>query len=75
MDDVKSFLASKTIWGAGIAILPQALSIFGIEVSAEDAQGIASHVDAIITSVGGLIAIYGRVMASKSIKTKAWQKN
>ena len=27
MDEVKSFLASKTIWGAVIAILPQLLAL------------------------------------------------
>ncbi|MAU47537.1 MAG: hypothetical protein CMP09_22540 [Yangia sp.] len=71
MNNVKSFLASKTIWGAGIAILPQALSLLGYDISAEDARGIASHADAIVTSVGGLLAIYGRVTATRVIKKNA----
>ena len=68
MNDVKSFVASKTIWGAGIAILPQLLSLFGLEISAADAEGIVSHVDAVVTAVGGLLAIYGRVTAKKAIR-------
>jgi uncharacterized protein (DUF697 family) len=68
MNDVKSFIASKTVWGAGIAILPQVLSLFGIEISPADAQGIASHVDGVVTAVGALLAIYGRVTAKKAIR-------
>ena len=67
----KHFLASKGVWGGIIAVLPPALSIVGVDLSPEEAQGIAGHVDAIISAVGGLLAIYGRVTASKALKAKA----
>ena len=68
MDEVKSFLASKTIWGAVIAILPQLLALFGLQISAADAQGIAGHADTIVSAVGGLLAIYGRVTAKTALR-------
>ncbi|KAB2540802.1 hypothetical protein AL035_15605 [Salipiger aestuarii] len=67
MYGTKSPLASVTIWGSIIAIAPQVLSLVGIEMSQEQATGIAAHADAIITAVGGLIAIYGRVRAKSTI--------
>ncbi|WP_281289592.1 hypothetical protein [Puniceibacterium confluentis] len=36
-NQVKSFLASRTIWGAVIAVAPQVLSLLGVTVTAGDA--------------------------------------
>ena len=68
MFEQKNVFASKTIWGGVIALLPPALSLMGFDLSPSDVQGIAGHVDAIVSGVGGLIAIYGRVTAKKTIK-------
>ena len=68
MNEVKSVFASKTVWGGVVAILPPALSLVGVDLSPQDAQGIVEHVDTIISGIGGLLAIYGRVTATKAIK-------
>ncbi|SFC10614.1 hypothetical protein [Salipiger profundus] len=66
--ETKSIFASKSIWGGIIAILPPAMSLVGIDLSPQDAQGIVGHVDAIVSAVGGLVAIYGRVTARKALR-------
>ncbi|MBT3139987.1 hypothetical protein KL867_02895 [Ruegeria litorea] len=67
MNDVKSFLASKTIWGAVIAVAPTVLGMLGLNVTGADAAEAAQHVNAIITAAGGLLVVYGRVKATKAI--------
>lgn len=62
-DETKSFLTSKTIWGAVVAIAGAALSAFNLDVT-----GLNGIDGDIITVVGGVIAIWGRVTAVKKIK-------
>ncbi|WP_128549227.1 hypothetical protein [Salipiger profundus] len=50
----------------GWAMMDEALAWLSCVVAA--AQGIAGHADAIVSAVGGLLAIYGRVTATKVIK-------
>ena len=50
----------------GWAMMDEALARLRCVVA--DAQGIAGHADAIVSAVGGLLAIYGRVTATKVIK-------
>lgn len=56
----KSFLASKTIWGIVLAIAPQL-----IELGASGVLG--PKVQAAISGLGALLAIYGRATANKPI--------
>lgn len=63
----KSFLKSKTIWGAVIAVAPAVASMIGLSLSSADASEAVTHLDSIVTAVGGLIVIYGRVTATKAI--------
>lgn len=67
MDEVKSLLSSRTFWGAAIAVAAGVAGVLGYTVTAEDAQSLPELVTSIASSVGGLIAIFGRVMASKKI--------
>ncbi|MBT3140351.1 hypothetical protein DS909_17695 [Phaeobacter gallaeciensis] len=67
MNEVKSFLASKTIWGAVIAVAPTALGFLGLNVTGADAAEAAQHVNAIITAAVGLLVVYGRVKATKAM--------
>ncbi len=67
MKDMKSFLASKTIWGVAIAVAPTVAGLFGMTVTGADASEVAGHVDGIVTAAGGLLAVYGRVTATKGI--------
>ena len=63
MENTKSPVASLTIWGAFIAAIPAIFALLGFDLSPEDAAGIQGNADAIVTSAGSLIAIYGRVKA------------
>jgi CDP-diglyceride synthetase len=67
MSDVKSLFASKTVWGAVIAILAGALSLFGYQLDAGDQAELINIASGIAATAGGLIAIFGRIVASKRI--------
>lgn len=58
MNDVKGILQSKTIWGAGLAVLATLAQLAGYDLG--DTNGLAEQVVAV---VGGIIAIYGRITA------------
>ena len=62
MNDIKGILQSKTVWGAGLAVLATLAQIAGYDLG--DTNGLAEQVVAII---GGLIAIYGRITAVAKI--------
>ena len=65
--DVKSLMSSKTAWGAIIAILAGVAGIFGYSIASPDQVEIVNIASSIASSLGGLIAIYGRVKATKKI--------
>lgn len=68
MYGVKSFFASKTIWGGLVVLLATAANFAGYTIpDADQAQliEIASNVAALI---GALVAIWGRVRATKKIE-------
>ena len=67
MSDVKTLFASKTFWGACVAVLAGALSLFGYQLAAEDQAELVNAVSGIGAAAGGLVAIYGRIVASKRI--------
>ena len=67
MDGVKSLFASKTFWGGLIAVVAGILGFFGYQLGSEDQAAIIEAGSAIAAAVGGVIAIWGRVKASKKI--------
>jgi hypothetical protein len=67
MEETKSLLASKTVWGGIIVVLSVVASMVGYTISAEDQVALTSFVGEAITLVGGLLAIWGRVTATKKI--------
>lgn len=62
MDDVKSFILSKTIWGVVITALGSFMHSKGL-----DASGLTGMDGEIVTVLGAVLAIYGRVKAVKKI--------
>ena len=62
MDGVKSFLASKTIWGAILVMVSTGLRLTGIDIGDS-----GPWVENITTLVGAALAVYGRVKAVKKI--------
>ena len=64
----KAWWESKTVWGGVIALLGGVAAGFGYVVSPEDQEIISTGIVGIASAVGGLLAVYGRVKASKAIK-------
>jgi hypothetical protein len=62
MEDTKSIFLSRTFWGVVLAVLMPLLRKFGLEFDDRATQDL---VEAITVAVGGLLAIYGRVKASR----------
>ena len=68
MGDWKNWYHSKTIWGALIAIGASVLHAAGIDIEAGDQSQIVDSVVNIAGTIGGLVAIYGRITASTAIR-------
>lgn len=67
MYDVKSIFASKTVWGGIIALAASAGGIWGYSVSAADQAQLVELIAGVGSAIGGAIAIYGRIVATKKI--------
>ena len=65
--DKKKWYQSKTIWGAAITIASLVLTQLGYTVSAEDQASVIDYIVNTAGYVGGVVAIYGRIKASKQI--------
>ena len=57
MTDAKSLLASKTIWGALIALLAGALSLLGYQLAPADQAELVNLASGLGAAVGGAVAI------------------
>ncbi|MBO0346024.1 hypothetical protein J0X15_12390 [Roseibium sp. CAU 1637] len=74
MNDVKSAVRSKSIWGGLIAGLAIIAGFFGIDLTAADQAELGGLVeeafaawDRIVALAGVALAIYGRVVAKSKI--------
>jgi hypothetical protein len=67
MNDYKSLLASKTVWGGFLALFAGFAGIFGYSISPADQVQAVDAVASVASSIGGIVAIYGRVKATKVI--------
>lgn len=74
MNSTKSLIKSKTFWGAVIAIAASLAGVFGFEISPADQQDLLSLYDQALSAwdsiavvAGGLLAIYGRITATRRI--------
>lgn len=63
MSEFKSFLQSRTIWGAILAMVGAGLSGAGFDTGS--LNGLDGE---IVTIVGGALAAYGRVKAVKKLR-------
>jgi hypothetical protein len=68
MEDDKQWYMSKTVWGALLALGASVLQFTGIQVGAVDQSTIADSAVSIAGAVGSLIAVYGRVTATSTIR-------
>lgn len=66
--DTKSMLSSRAVWGGIIAVLAGIANIFGYALAPADQAVLVDTVTGVVGSVGGLIAVYGRVTATRQIR-------
>jgi hypothetical protein len=67
MEEFKSLIQSKTFWGAVVALVGSGLTLGKYTLSPADAAQAVDLISGVVGAVGGLVAIYGRVVASKKI--------
>ena len=67
MEGWKSIFASRTFWGAIIALAGGLGGLFGYQFAPEDQANLIETVSGIATLIGGVVAIWGRVKATKAI--------
>jgi endonuclease YncB( thermonuclease family) len=69
--ETKPWYASKGVWGGLVAVISQILSFMGYTFGIEDQERIADDIYTLVTTIGGSIAIFGRVVADKPISLSA----
>ncbi|MGJ7037619.1 hypothetical protein [Shinella sp. BE166] len=67
-DDLKAWYQSRTVWGALIAIIASLANAAGLEVTAGDEGELADLVVSAVGTIGGLIALYGRISARRRVR-------
>ena len=65
---MKKWYASKTLFGAALASAAGIAGLLGYTVSPDEVANIEGALVSIVSIVGGLIAAYGRIKATKEIK-------
>ena len=68
MNEFKALTESKTFWGAVVALAGSALTLGRYTLTPADAVQAVDLLSGMAGAVGGLIAIYGRVVATKKIR-------
>jgi len=67
MEENKLWYQSKTVWGGLIAVGAAVAGSFGIDIDAGTQGEIVDYIVVGIGAIGGLVAVWGRVKASKKI--------
>jgi hypothetical protein len=67
MLEMKPWYQSKTVWGALIAIAAPLLGRAGLELGGAEQAEIADALTTLAGTVGGLLALYGRLTATKGV--------
>ncbi len=67
MNGFKPLIESRTFWGAVMSLAGSGLAAGHYTLTPADAASAVDIIVSIISGIGGLIAIYGRVAASKKI--------
>lgn len=67
MNDVKIWYQSRTVWGALVAILASLANGAGVEMTAGDEGELADLIVAAVGTIGGLVALFGRLSARRRV--------
>lgn len=65
--DNKAWYLSRGVWGSVVVILAMLLKSFGHEISPDLQGAMVDNAIAVVTVIGGVIALVGRVKATKTI--------
>jgi uncharacterized membrane protein len=68
MDEMKSWYMSKAVWGGLIAVAAGIAGAFGLTIGQEEQAQLVDIIVVLATSAGGLLAVIGRVKATKEVK-------
>lgn len=68
MEDTKKWYMSKSVWGGMIAVAAAVAGAFGFSIGAEEQSILAESAVAVAGIVGAVVAVVGRVKASKKIE-------
>jgi len=68
MEETKVWYMSLTLWGAIVTVLAAIGGLFGIDIDADTQKQIIEYIVLGASAIGGLMAAYGRIRASKTIK-------
>ena len=68
MIDTKSLFKTKTFWGGLLALGAGVLGIFGYTLTPDAQNALMEAGVGIASTLGGVLAIYGRVKATKVTK-------
>ena len=68
MEDTKKWYMSKSVWGGMIAVTAAVAGAFGFNIGADEQNILAESAVAVAGIVGAVVAVVGRVKASKKIK-------
>ena len=67
-ENSKTWLQSKTIWGALIAIVASVASLAGVEIEAGEQAEILDGIISLVAAGGGILAIIGRIAARSRLR-------
>ncbi|MBX3531659.1 MAG: hypothetical protein KF849_13710 [Rhizobiaceae bacterium] len=67
MDDAKPWYLSRTIWASLITVLLAVAGIVGVPVAAVDGGALADAIVQAVTAILGVVAILGRLNATRRI--------
>ena len=67
MNETKKWYQSKTVWGSVVTIAAAVAGVFGYGIDADTQGRIVENISSVIAAVGGLFALFGRLVADKKI--------
>lgn len=68
MPELKPWYQSKTVWGALIAVGASMLKLAGVELADGMQEELADGAVSLAGTLGGLLALYGRISATTTLK-------
>ena len=67
-ENSKTWLQSKTIWGALIAIAASVAGLAGVEIEAGEQAEILDGIISLVAAGGGILAVIGRIAARSRLR-------